>query len=214
MTLEEKAKQRAKEIYSGEDNTSSALQGAVEKGYLAGAKEVEGENKLLPNENEDYFFVYGSGHSEYNNANNNEWLSMLRKCLEMKEQGIDVIQQLEHLREERNYFQETCEDIELNYYCDHKGVCKAQELEKEKCELLGIIQEKDKAIKKLIADMAGLEKDLEAEKKINEQIKVRFVRCNTCTEEMKSKCLMFSENLCEGERCEELVDLMSLINKE
>ena len=99
MTLEEKAKQRAKEIYSGEDNTSSALQGAVEKGYLAGAKEVEGENKLLPNENEDYFFVYGSGHSEYNNANNNEWLSMLRKCLEMKEQGIDVIQQLEQAKE-------------------------------------------------------------------------------------------------------------------
>ena len=59
-----------------------------------------------------------------------------------------------------------------------------------------------------------LEKELEAEKKVNEQIKVRFVRCNTCTEEMKSKCLMFSENLCEGERCEELVDLMSLINKE
>ena len=65
-------------------------------------------------------------------------------------------QQIEQLREERNYFQETCEDIELNYYCDHKGVCKAQELEKEKCELLGIIQEKDKAIKKLIADIAGL----------------------------------------------------------
>lgn len=44
-------------------------------------------------------------------------------------------QQIEHLREERNYFQEKCEDIELNYYCDHKGVCKAQELEKEIAEL-------------------------------------------------------------------------------
>ena len=59
-----------------------------------------------------------------------------------------------------------------------------------------------------------LEKDLEAEKKVNEEIKVRFVRCNTCTDEMKNKCLMFSENLCEGERCEELVDLMALVNKE
>ena len=36
-----------------------------------------------------------------------------------------------------------------------------QTLEKEKCELLGIIQEKDKAIKKLIADMAGLEEEKE-----------------------------------------------------
>lgn len=56
-------------------------------------------------------------------------------------------------------------------------------------------------------------KELEAEKKLNEEIKVRFVKCNTCTDEMKDKCIMFSENLCEGERCEELVDLMELINK-
>lgn len=56
-------------------------------------------------------------------------------------------------------------------------------------------------------------KELEAEKKLNAEIKARFVKCNTCTDEMKSKCLMFSENLCQGERCEELVDLMSLINK-
>ena len=69
------------------------------------------------------------------------------------------------------------------------------------------------AVDKLKAYIKQLERDLEAEKKVNEQIKVRFVRCNTCTDEMKSKCLMFSENLCEGERCEELVDLMSLINK-
>ena len=69
------------------------------------------------------------------------------------------------------------------------------------------------AVDKLKAYIKKLERDLEAEKKVNEQIKVRFVRCNTCTDEMKSKCLMFSENLCEGERCEELVDLMSLINK-
>lgn len=62
--------------------------------------------------------------------------------------------------------------------------------------------------------IAALEKELESEKKLNEEIKVRFVKCNTCTDEMKGKCLMFSENLCEGERCTELVDLMSLINKE
>jgi len=55
--------------------------------------------------------------------------------------------------------------------------------------------------------------ELEIEKKLNAEIKARFVKCNTCTDEMKSKCLMFSENLCEGERCEELIDLMSLISK-
>lgn len=58
-----------------------------------------------------------------------------------------------------------------------------------------------------------LEKQLETEKKLNEEIKVRFVKCNTCTDDMKSKCLMFSENLCEGDRCEELVDLIELMNK-
>lgn len=56
-------------------------------------------------------------------------------------------------------------------------------------------------------------KELEAEKKLNVEIKARFVKCNTCTDEMKSKCLMFSESLCQGERCEELVDLMGLISK-
>ena len=58
-----------------------------------------------------------------------------------------------------------------------------------------------------------LEKDLEKERRLNEEIKVRFVKCNTCTPEMKDKCLMFNENLCEGERCEELVDIMSLLDK-
>ena len=57
-----------------------------------------------------------------------------------------------------------------------------------------------------------LKKELEKEIRINAEIKVRFVKCNTCTEDMKKKCLMFSENLCEGERCEELVDLMSLVS--
>lgn len=56
-------------------------------------------------------------------------------------------------------------------------------------------------------------KELEQEKKLNAEIKARFVKCNTCTPDMKDKCLMFNENLCEGERCEELVDLMSLVDK-
>lgn len=56
-------------------------------------------------------------------------------------------------------------------------------------------------------------KELEQEKKLNAEIKARFVKCNTCTQEMKDKCLMFTENLCEGERCEELVDIMSLVEK-
>lgn len=58
-----------------------------------------------------------------------------------------------------------------------------------------------------------LEKELEAERKLNAEIKARFVKCNTCTPDMKEKCPMFHENLCEGERCEELVDLMSLVEK-
>lgn len=58
-----------------------------------------------------------------------------------------------------------------------------------------------------------LEKELENERKLNVEIKARFVKCNTCTPDMKEKCLMFNENLCEGERCEELVDIMALVNK-
>lgn len=58
-----------------------------------------------------------------------------------------------------------------------------------------------------------LQKELEKERSLNAEIKARFVKCNTCTDEMKNKCLMFNENLCEGERCEELVDLMSLVEK-
>lgn len=49
----------------------------------------------------------------------------------------------------------------------------------------------------------NLQKELEKERNLNAEIKARFVKCNTCTDEMKSKCLMFNENLCEGERCEE-----------
>lgn len=58
-----------------------------------------------------------------------------------------------------------------------------------------------------------LQKELEKERNLNAEIKARFVKCNTCTPDMKDKCPMFHENLCEGERCEELVDLMSLVEK-
>ena len=51
------------------------------------------------------------------------------------------------------------------------------DLEKEKCELLGIIQDKDKAIKKLIADMAGLEE----EKEILER---RIIRAKGCMKKL------------------------------
>lgn len=61
--------------------------------------------------------------------------------------------------------------------------------------------------------VTDLEKELEQEKNLNAEIKARFVKCNTCTPDMKNKCPMFYENLCEGERCEELVDLMALVEK-
>lgn len=69
--------------------------------------------------------------------------------------------------------------------------------------------------KKFVAleDYKNLKKELEKEKKLNANIKARFVECNTCTPDNKKKCLMFSENLCEGERCNELVDLVSLLDK-
>lgn len=69
------------------------------------------------------------------------------------------------------------------------------------------------AVHNLREHYAALEAELEQEKKLNAEIKARFVKCNTCTPDMKEKCLMFNENLCEGERCEELVDLMSLVDK-
>lgn len=67
-------------------------------------------------------------------------------------------------------------------------------------------------IEELQGQIDSLEAQLAAERKINAEIKARFVKCNTCTDDMKGKCLMFSENLCQGERCEEMIDLMSLIN--
>ena len=64
-----------------------------------------------------------------------------------------------------------------------------------------------------IVSYTDVEKQLKEERELNAEIKARFVKCNTCTQDMKDKCLMFSENLCEGERCEELVDLMALVEK-
>ena len=69
------------------------------------------------------------------------------------------------------------------------------------------------AVHNLREHYATLETELETEKKLNVEIKARFVKCNTCTPDMKEKCLMFNESLCEGERCEELVDLMALVDK-
>lgn len=65
----------------------------------------------------------------------------------------------------------------------------------------------------LLKKIKELERELEKERKLNTEIKARFVKCNTCTPDMKEKCLMFNESLCEGERCEELADLMSLVEK-
>ena len=35
--------------------------------------------------------------------------------------------------------------------------------------------------------------------------------CSSCTDGTKPKCLMYSEFLCEGERCNELVDVVNLV---
>ena len=58
-----------------------------------------------------------------------------------------------------------------------------------------------------------LKKQLTEEQNLNAEIKARFVKCNTCTKEMKKDCLMWTENLCEGERCNELIDIQELIMK-
>jgi len=61
-----------------------------------------------------------------------------------------------------------------------------QTLEKEKCELLGIIQEKDKAIKKLIADMADLEWQLQEVAKDNDYYQAENKRLEEQFEKMKN----------------------------
>ena len=63
-----------------------------------------------------------------------------------------------------------------------------EELEQEKCELLGIIQEKDKAIKKLIADMAGLEEE-------NEQLRNNGFTVSAMTEQQLKVAIEKGEQL-------------------
>lgn len=101
--------------------------------------------------------------------------------------------------------------------CGYKPEC---EICKENAELKDKLKNLSKVAEVRLANWqkyekenAELKRQLEAEQKLNEQIKVRFVKCSSCTEEMKDKCLMFEENLCEGERCDELIDLVSLINE-
>ena len=65
---------------------------------------------------------------------------------------------------------------------------KIKELEQEKCELLGIIQEKDKAIKKLIADMAGLEEE-------NEQLRNNGFTVSAMTEQQLKVAIEKGEQL-------------------
>lgn len=94
-----------------------------------------------------------------------------------------------------------------NWYGEEKLIEELKELVQQR-EQRGLEVQED-----LLKEKTDLEKELEKEKKLNAEIKARFVKCNTCTPDMKEKCLMFNENLCEGERCEELVDLMSLVEK-
>lgn len=72
--------------------------------------------------------------------------------------------------------------------------------------------QKDKV--KLIDENNQLRKELEEGKKRWAYYEARFVECNTCSPEDKEKCLMFSEMLCEGDRCKTLIDLEQLINIE
>lgn len=76
-----------------------------------------------------------------------------------------------------------------------------------------VLDEAKQKILFLVSENKRLKKELEEEKNLNSEIKARFVKCSSCTSDMKANCLMFSENLCEGERCTELIDLASLVNK-
>lgn len=49
--------------------------------------------------------------------------------------------------------------------------------------------------------------------KLYKYLAARFVTVSQCTPDMKDKCLMFSEGLCEGERCNTFVDLESLLDQ-
>ncbi len=56
-----------------------------------------------------------------------------RRIAELEAQIAKLKKQYDIVRNERNLFQERCEDILENYYCDHK--CKCADLEKENAEL-------------------------------------------------------------------------------
>lgn len=92
----------------------------------------------------------GAGLPMYSTLNRFErvWFSSIIEILTEKDK------QIKELEQKLEQTEKDLADYQFNYPT-------IKELEKEKCELLGIIQEKDKAIKKLIADMAGLEEELE-----------------------------------------------------
>lgn len=56
-----------------------------------------------------------------------------KRIAELEAQIAELKKQHDIVRNERNLFQERCEDILENYYCDHK--CKCADLEKENAEL-------------------------------------------------------------------------------
>ena len=110
--------------------------------------------------------------------------------------------ELEEIKQKVDAFRETVPREIKDMYFSHKNTVDFVGFYNMDYYFLGALEATEK-----------LQKELEVEKKLNAEIKARFVKCNTCTDEMKTKCLMFSEKLCEGERCEELVDIMSLVNK-
>lgn len=71
----------------------------------------------------------------------------------------------------------------------------------------------NKTYQELTEEIKSLESELEKGKKRWKYFESRFIECSTCTSAEKEKCLMFTEGLCEGERCNELIDLEALIDK-
>lgn len=75
------------------------------------------------------------------------------------------------------------------------------------------MNELDEEYRRLLVENERLKKELQEGKARWQYFESRFVKCNTCTPDKKENCLMFTEGLCEGERCEELIDLEALIDK-
>lgn len=105
----------------------------------------------------------------------------------------------EHLADP-NYYESSEEESYLHGFKDGAefGYNKAKE------ELKDAHKESVETQNKFIIQLL---KELEEERKLNAEIKARFVKRNTCTE-----CIMFTENICKGKRCEELIDVVSLVN--